>query len=50
MSLIDLLFLGKDVPAGSRRNFYHYKVFCQGPCEDVLVDLSVSGDADLYVR
>ena len=43
-------FLGKDVPAGSRRNFYHYKVFCQGPCEDVLVDLSVSGDADLYVR
>ena len=53
MSLIDLLFLiflGKDVPAGSRRNFYHYKVFCQGPCEDVLVDLSVRGDADLYVR
>jgi len=39
----------KDVPAGSRRNFYHYKVFCQGPCEDVLVDLRVSGDADLYV-
>lgn len=39
----------KDVPAGSRGNFYHYKVNCQGPCEDVLVDLRVSGDADLYV-
>ena len=42
-------FLGKDVPAGGRRNFYHYKVNCQGPCEDVLVDLRVIGDADLYV-
>jgi hypothetical protein len=42
-------FVVKDVPAGSRGNFYHYKVNCQGPCEDVLVDLRVSGDADLYV-
>ena len=42
-------FLVKDVPAGRRRNFYHYKVNCQGPCQDVLVDLRVRGDADLYV-